>query len=200
MDMVLNSHSYRKSPMPENLFDEANLVQRLIQQDQTALSELYTQFGGLVYSIAMRVVQNPVLAEEVTQDAFLKVWHQPSSWDPSRGKFVSWLLTITRYTAIDLLRKEQRRPVQDAVELEDLRIGSGSVMDDPIWQDGRLLRSLLENLPVEQVQVIELAFFEGMSHSEMAEHLSLPLGTVKTRVRLGLQKLKTLWRDANENS
>lgn len=200
MDMVLNSHSYRKSPMPENLFDEANLVQRLIQQDQTALSELYTQFGGLVYSIAMRVVQNPVLAEEVTQDAFLKVWHQPSSWDPSRGKFVSWLLTITRYTAIDLLRKEQRRPVQDAVELEDLRIGSGSVMDDPIWQDGRLLRSLLENLPAEQVQVIELAFFEGMSHSEMAEHLSLPLGTVKTRVRLGLQKLKTLWQDANENS
>lgn len=200
MDMMLNSHSYRKSPMPENLFDEANLVQRLIQQDQTALSELYTQFGGLVYSIAMRVVQNPVLAEEVTQDAFLKVWHQPSSWDPSRGKFVSWLLTITRYTAIDLLRKEQRRPVQDAVELEDLRIGSGSVMDDPIWQDGRLLRSLLENLPAEQVQVIELAFFEGMSHSEMAEHLNLPLGTVKTRVRLGLQKLKALWQDANENS
>ena len=200
MNMVLNSNGYRKSVMPENLFDEANLVQRLIQQDQTALSELYTQFGGLVYSIAMRVVQNPVLAEEVTQDAFLKVWHQPSSWDPSRGKFVSWLLTITRYTAIDLLRKEQRRPVQDAVELEDLRIGSGSVMDDPIWQDGRLLRSLLENLPVEQIQVIELAFFEGMSHSEMAEHLSLPLGTVKTRVRLGLQKLKALWQDANENS
>lgn len=200
MNMVLNSHSYRKSPMPENLFDEASLVQRLIQQDQSALSELYTQFGGLVYSIAMRVVQNPVLAEEVTQDAFLKVWHQPSSWDPTRGKFVSWLLTITRYTAIDLLRKEQRRPVQDAVELEDLRIGSGSVMDDPIWQDGRLLRSLLEKLPAEQVQVIELAFFEGMSHSEMAEHLNLPLGTVKTRVRLGLQKLKALWQEANENS
>lgn len=200
MNMVLNSHSYRKSPMPENLFDEASLVQRLIQQDQSALSELYTQFGGLVYSIAMRVVQNPVLAEEVTQDAFLKVWHQPSSWDPTRGKFVSWLLTITRYTAIDLLRKEQRRPVQDAVELEDLRIGSGSQMDDPIWQDGRLLRSLLEKLPAEQVQVIELAFFEGMSHSEMAEHLNLPLGTVKTRVRLGLQKLKALWQEANENS
>lgn len=200
MNMVLKSHSYRKSPMPENLFDEARLVQRLIQQDQSALSELYTQFGGLVYSIAMRVVQNPVLAEEVTQDAFLKVWHQPSSWDPTRGKFVSWLLTITRYTAIDLLRKEQRRPVQDAVELEDLRIGSSSVMDDPIRQDGRLLRSLLEKLPAEQVQVIELAFFEGMSHSEMAEHLNLPLGTVKTRVRLGLQKLKALWQEANENS
>lgn len=197
---MLGSHSFRKSIMPENLFDEAKLVKRLIQQDQSALSELYQQFGGLVYSIAMRVVQNPVLAEEVTQDAFLKVWHQPASWDPNRGKFVSWLLTITRYTAIDLLRKEQRRPVQDAVELDDLRIGSRSLMDDPTWQDGRVLRTLLERLPHEQVQVIELAFFEGMSHSEMSEHLKLPLGTVKTRVRLGLHKLKALWTEETENS
>jgi RNA polymerase sigma-70 factor (ECF subfamily) len=199
MNAMLSDHSYRKSIMPENLFDETNLVKRLIQQDQSALSELYQQFGGLVYSIAMRVVQNPVLAEEVTQDAFLKVWHQPSSWDPNRGKFVSWLLTITRYTAIDLLRKEQRRPVQDAVELDDLRIGSRSLIDDPIWQDGRVLRSLLERLPQEQVQVIELAFFEGMSHSEMADYLNLPLGTVKTRVRLGLQKLKALWLESMGN-
>ncbi|MEP7293442.1 MAG: sigma-70 family RNA polymerase sigma factor [Chloroflexota bacterium] len=185
--------------MSESLFDEAKLVRRLIAQDQSALSELYQQFSGLVYSIALRVVQNPSMAEEVTQDAFLKVWHQPSSWDPQRGKFVSWLLTITRYTAIDMLRKEQRRPVQDAVELDDLRIGKMSLTDDPVWQDGRILRSLLERLPQEQVQVIELAFFEGMSHSEMAEHLHLPLGTVKTRVRLGLQKLKALWAEASEN-
>src|SRR5215207_2243320 len=129
--------------MPETLFDEAKLVNRLIDQDQSALSELYQQFGGLVYSIALRVVQNPTLAEEVTQDAFLKVWHQPSSWDPQRGKFVSWLLTITRYTAIDMLRKEQRRPLQDAVELDDLRIGRRGVMDDLAWQDGRILRSLI---------------------------------------------------------
>ena len=185
--------------MSETVFDEAQLVQRLIAQDQNALSELYQQFGGLVYSIALRVVQNPTLAEEVTQDAFLKVWNQPSSWDPERGKFVSWLLTITRYTAIDLLRKEQRRPLQDAVELDDLKIGKRGVMDDPTWQDGRVLRSLLERLPEEQVQVIELAFFQGMSHSELAEYLNLPLGTVKTRVRLGLQKLKALWADVSEN-
>src|SRR4051812_17064421 len=103
--------------MPDTVFNEADLVQRLINHDQTALSELYQQFGGLVYSIALRVLQNTTLAEEVTQDAFLKVWNQPESWDPARGKFVSWLLTITRYTAIDRLRKEQRRPLQNAVEL-----------------------------------------------------------------------------------
>ena len=111
---------------------------------------------------------------------------------------MSWLLTITRYTAIDRLRKEQRRPILDEVELDDLRIGKRSMVDDPVWQDGRALRALMQQLPVEQVQVIELAFFEGMSHSELAEHLKLPLGTVKTRVRLGLHKLKTLWAETNE--
>src|SRR3982751_1885749 len=98
--------------MSEISFDETDLVSRLIARDQSALSELYQQFGGLVYSIALRVVQNSNMAEEVAQDTFLKVWHQPTSWDPDRGKFVSWLLTITRYTAIDRLRKEQRRPLQ----------------------------------------------------------------------------------------
>ena len=185
--------------MSEIPFDEADLVRRLIARDQSALSELYQQFGTLVYSIAMRVVQNSTLADEVTQDAFLKVWNQPTSWDPNRGKFVSWLLTITRYTAIDRLRMEQRRPLQNAVELDDLRLGKRGLMDDPSWQDGRILRSLLEKLPQEQVQVIELAFFQGMSHSEIAEHLGLPLGTVKTRVRLGLQKLKALWTEVTEN-
>ena len=185
--------------MPEISFDEADLVRRLIERDETALSELYQHYGGLVYSIALRVVQNATMAEEVTQDTFLKVWHQPESWDPERGKFVSWMLTITRYTAIDRLRKEQRRPLQNAVELDDMRIGSRGAVDDPLLQDGQLLRSLLERLPQEQVQVIELAFFQGMSHSEMAEYLALPLGTVKTRVRLGLQKLKSLWLEVMEN-
>src|SRR3982751_3860947 len=96
-------------------FDETELLRRLIARDQSALSELYQQFGGLVYSIALRVVQNSSIAEEVAQDTFLKVWNQPTSWDPSRGKFVSWLLTITRYTAIDRLRLERRRPMQNAV-------------------------------------------------------------------------------------
>lgn len=180
-------------------FDEAQLVQRLIERDQAALSQLYQQYSGLVYSIALRVVQNSSLAEEVTQDTFLKVWNQPTSWDSGRGKFVSWLLTITRYTAIDRLRMEQRRPNQNAVELDDLRVGQRGLADDPSWQDGRLLRTLLQRLPDDQVQVIELAFFEGMSHSEMAEYLNLPLGTVKTRVRLGLQKLRSLWAESEES-
>lgn len=178
--------------------EEAELVRRLVDRDQSALSELYQQFSGLVYSIAMRVVQNAVLAEEVTQDAFLKVWDQPENWDPNRGRFVSWLLAITRYTAIDRLRREQRRPLQHAVELDDSRLGQRGLVDDPQWQEGRELRALMERLPAEQVEVIELAFFQGLSHSEMADYLNLPLGTVKTRVRLGLKKLKALRHELME--
>jgi len=172
-------------------FDEASLVQRLVERDESALSELYTQYGRLVYSIAMRTVQNPHLAEEVTQDTFLKLWDQPERWDPQRGRFTSWLLAITRYTAIDHLRKEQRRPLQNALEWDDARLGHSALVDELTWEDGRMLHDYMERLPEEQEQAIELAFFQGMSHSEMAEYLNLPLGTVKTRVRLALRKLKS---------
>lgn len=182
-------HAFAESII-ETTFDIEDVMCRLAAHDQSALSELYDQFGRLVFSIALRVVQNPMLAEEITQDTFLKLWHQPASWDSQRGKFVSWLLTITRYTAIDRLRKEQRRPLSHAVELDEVRLGRRGWIDDETWLDARLLRAHMRRLPPEQLEVIELAFFEGMTHSELAEHLGLPLGTVKTRIRLGLQKLK----------
>jgi RNA polymerase sigma-70 factor, ECF subfamily len=182
--------------MPESSpTDDAQLIARITSRDQSALSDMYQQYGGLVYSLASRVLGNSTLAEEVTQDTFLKVWNQAYTWDADKGKLVSWLLTITRYTAIDLLRREKRRPTDSSVSLDDILevAGKRSLIDDPLWQDGRLLRSLIKQLPPEQIQVIELGFYEGMSHSEMAAQLKLPLGTVKTRVRLGLQKLKDMW-------
>jgi len=178
--------------------DDSELIRRIRARDESALSELYQRYGGLVYSLALRVLQNSGLAEEVTQDAFFKVWSQPETWDAERGRLIAWLMTITRHTAIDRLRKEQRRPMITALELDEALnvVGSLAVMDDPVWQDGKLLRTLLTRLPTDQVRAIELAFFGGMSHSEIAESLNLPLGTVKTRVRLGLQKLKGLWLEA----
>ncbi len=178
--------------------DEAQLIKRIIHKDQAALSELYQRYGGLVYGLALRVLTNSTLAEEATQDTFLKVWNQAYTWDGNKGKLSTWLMTITRYTAIDRLRKEQNRsPASVALDdIEDL-IGKRSFMDTPQGQDRQLLRSLMSRLPNEQIQVIELAFFQGLSHSEIADELTLPLGTVKTRLRLGLQKLKVLWLDAN---
>jgi RNA polymerase sigma-70 factor, ECF subfamily len=178
--------------------DESQLIQRVLAGDQSALADLYARYGGAVFSVALRVLNNRALAEEVTQDTFLKVWSQAHTWDSSKGRLSSWLLTIARYGAIDLLRKEQRRPGSSAVDLDDIlnMVGRRAPMDDPQWHDGRLLRALLQQLPSEQSQVIELTFYQGMTHTDMAEHLQLPLGTVKTRVRLGLQKLRDLWLEA----
>ncbi len=117
------------------------------------------------------------------------------------GQLSSWLLTITRNAAIDRLRKEQRRPLKDATSLDNVShlLEGGEPFDNELWHDGQLLRSLMEQLPAEQRQVIELAFFYGLTHSQMAQQLDLPLGTVKTRVRLALSKLRALWQTAHED-
>lgn len=173
---------------------DIELMQRCLHEDEAALSELYRRYSTLIYSLALRILQNPILAEEVAQDIFMEIWKRPASWDPSRGRLSSWLLTVTRYTAIDRLRKEQRSP-DASTPLDETQHAIEDPVADPIWQDGQLLRALIKKLPPEQAQAIELAFFQGMTHSQMAERLALPLGTVKTRVRLGLQKLRALWEE-----
>jgi RNA polymerase sigma-70 factor (ECF subfamily) len=182
--------------------DDVELMQRIIQHDQRALADLYDRYGAYVYSLALRVLGQASLAEEITQDIFLKVWNQAERWDSAKGQLVSWLLTVTRYTSIDRLRKERRQPDLAVTPLDDMPnlTATRGLVDDPLWQDGRLLRALMTELPAEQTQVIQLAFFQGMTHSEMAEVLNLPLGTIKTRVRLGLQKLKALWQEAVPDS
>ncbi len=179
---------------------DRELVAQIRRRDQQALMALYRRYGALVYSLALRVVRIPVAAEEVTQDVFLKVWQQPERWDPAGGQFSSWLLTITRNAAIDRLRKEQRHAAVQVEASDELwaTAGSNSVTDDPRWYDGQELARLVGRLPPEQRQLIELAFFAGMTHSELAERLGLPLGTIKTRLRTGLLRLRSLWQNSAE--
>jgi len=174
-----------------------HIIQRITRQDERALIELYQVYGNLVYSLALRVLRNPGLAEEVTQDVFLKIWQQPDRWNPALGQFSSWLLAITRNAAIDRLRKEQRHAPAQPEGFDTISEISGqtSLMDDPRWYDGQLLARLLTQLPTDQRHLIELAFYQGYTHSELAQTLNLPLGTVKTRLRTGLQKLKQLWEE-----
>jgi RNA polymerase sigma-70 factor, ECF subfamily len=181
--------------MSSDALSEGALLARIRRGEEAALAELYDRLGGLVYSVAYHVLQNATLAEEVTQDTFLKVWNQAHSWDGARGRVTTWLATIARYTAIDRLRVEQRRDPKGQVDIEDVInvLGSMSVMDEPGWADERLIKTLIQELPADQRQVIELAYFYDMSHSEMADHLSIPLGTVKGRVRAGLIKLRDMW-------
>src|SRR6266849_10434084 len=180
--------------------DDIELMQRIARREQVALSDLYQRYGSMIYSLALRVLQNTDLAEEITQDTILEVWHHPQKWDSTKGRLPSWLMTVTRYKSIDRLRKEKRQLDTNSVDLDEAHhMADGTWQaDDPLWQDGQLLRALMKQLPADQSQAIELAFFQGLTHAQIAEGLKLPLGTVKTRVRLGLQKLRSLWSAAQE--
>ena len=178
--------------------NDADLMRRIVAQDQSALMTLFERFGSQVYGLALHVLRDSRLAEEASQDTFLKVWNKSVQWDPAKGQLDSWLLTIARYAAIDRLRREQRHTAAGATfpdALPDHTPGA-TIVGDRRWIDGQLLRQLMAELPAEQAQVIELAFFQGMTHSELAESLGWPLGTGKTRLRSGLQNLRVLWTEA----
>jgi RNA polymerase sigma-70 factor, ECF subfamily len=177
--------------------DDGVLLQRAAAGDSDALLALHKRYANLVYSMAWRVLQDVGRAEEVTQDVFMKLWQRPQSYDPARGRFSAWLLSITRFAAIDRLRQEGRRP--SAVELpgddadQETALDRLLSTDHASWERGQHLRLLLIQLPAEQRQAVELAYFGGLTHSELAAQLGLPLGTVKGRLRLGLERLRGLW-------
>ena len=176
-------------------FDDIEIMKRVAARDQQAFRELYQQYGTSVYSLAYRILQNSALAEEVAQDSFLKVWQRKTQWDPAKGKLKNWLLTITHFTAIDRLRHERRQPNLHPESIEDMEEEVGSRVET-FWQDGTALRMLVLQLPKEQAVLIEMAFFKGMTHTEIAGATQIPLGTVKTRLRNGLQKLRELWLES----
>lgn len=176
-------------------FSELELLKRIQAGSEDALLSLHTRYANLVYSVAFRVLSDQMAAEEVTQDTFLRLWNKSYTYDPEKGRFTTWLLTVTRRLAIDSLRQRKRREPQSGMVFID---------EDPgLWEnvlsvDGgndlrRTLQSVLNQLPGEQRDLIELVYFYGMSHNDIAETLGLPLGTVKTRIRLGMQKLRSAW-------
>lgn len=163
--------------------------------DPGALEVAYDRYGGLAYGLSLRIVTDPADAEEVVQEVFLRVWRNPTSYDPERGSFRTWLLTMVRNRSIDKLRARQRRPASN--ELPD-HLEDTSLHADP-WQTLALglerdaVRRAMDTLPKEQREAIDLAFMGGYTHTEIAERLGLPLGTVKGRLRLGLEKLHTFF-------
>ncbi len=160
---------------------------------------LYEAYGQAVYSLAYRILRNSTVAEEITQDTFLKVWQQTNAWDPEKGKLKSWLLKIAQYSAIDRLRKERRQPALHPESIEETYEALLTSQHGLPWQDGSALQSVVAQLPPEQAALIDLAFFQGLSHSEIASATHLPLGTVKTRLRSGLHRLRELWLDSVEH-
>ena len=174
------------------------LMGRLGGRDLGAFEALYDRYGDLVYSVALRVVGDTYVAEDVAQDVFLRVWRRPDQFDLNRGKFVTWLLSVTRNRSIDERRSRGRRlrfeALPSSAEEEDV-LPSNDDRDDPalatVLADDRVaVRAALEVLPAEQKLAIQLAYFGGFTQQEIANKLGQPLGTVKTRIRLGMQKMR----------
>jgi RNA polymerase sigma-70 factor (ECF subfamily) len=169
------------------------LVRRIADGDQLALARLYDSTSRQAYGLALRILADASAAEEVALEVFTQVWNKASSYDPRRGTPSAWILTMTRSRAIDRLRstRGERRRVEPLATAATAEAGGASPEESAAEAERRArIRAALADLPPEQRQVIELAYFGGLTHTEIAEHLDQPLGTVKTRTRLGLIRLR----------
>lgn len=173
--------------------DDFILVSLVARRDEAALSALYDRYSRLAYSLALRIVGERTLAEEITADAFVRVWQAAASFAEERGRFVAWLMSITRHRAIDELRRLNVRPEGSAVDLnEALSTAQADTVDDVVGarRQRQLVRTALATLPPPQREALELAYFGGLTQQEIADKTGQPLGTIKTRMRLGMQKLR----------
>lgn len=172
--------------------DDAELVRRIGDGNTDALRALYDRYGTIVFGMALRVVGDRQAAEECTQDAFVAVWRRAGSYDSERAKVSTWMIAIARNRAVDLMRRRAARPAELHA---DVSRGDGSpdVADRIVTaESSEQVAAALAELPDDQREVLVLAYFQGLSHSEISERLQLPLGTVKGRVRLALDRLRVL--------
>jgi RNA polymerase sigma-70 factor (ECF subfamily) len=173
---------------------QAQLLSRIATGDRDAVGEFYDQTAGALFSVALRILNDTQEAEEVIQDVFVQIWEKAATFDSAIGVPFHWVMSITRNRSIDRLRSRQRRARvmttwEDAGEL-DLPVESASGRAPLAEDEQGAIRSAVVHLPKDQRQAIEMAFFGGMTHPEIAEALNEPLGTIKARIRRGMMKLK----------
>jgi RNA polymerase sigma-70 factor (ECF subfamily) len=189
------------------LSPDSALVARAAAGDERALGDLYDRYGGLAYSLACAIVGEHADAEEVVADAFAQIWRSASGFDPARGSVAAWVATIARTRALDLVRSRKRRArvLEEAAvvtdEGETFVLAPSTEASDrgaEMTEASAIVQRSLADLPAAQRTVIELAYFGGLSQSEIAAKLSEPLGTVKTRMRAGMEKLRQALRPVLE--
>lgn len=175
---------------------DEELVSRLELRDERALERLYERYGRATYSLVLKMLRDPGRAEEIAQEVFLKLWRRPTSYVAGRGAFATWLLSVAHHRAVDELRTRRHEvySLRDGDPPPRELIDDGSDLADAAWiREQRVaVRSALATLPGPQRQAIELAYFAGLTQREIADRLGEPLGTIKTRVRLAMQKLRTV--------
>ena len=167
--------------------DDSSLLASVQQGDQPAMASLFDRYSKLVYSVALRVLRDPAAAEDVLQEVFMQIWRNPDSFTAARGSLGGWLATVSRNRSIDTLRR--KRPT---VDVDDVPLASSFNLADEAERNSLMerARGVMHQLPTEQRKTLEMAFFDGLTHSEIAEMTGDPLGTVKTRIRSALLTLR----------
>ena len=181
------SETGREDNQPPRQPDDVALLRLVQRGDDSAMGALYDRYGKVVYSVALRVLQDPASAEDVLQEIFLQIWRNPDSFIATRGTLGGWLAVVSRNRSIDALRR--RKPSE---QVDDMQLPSGYDLGEEAIRSGMMdkARVIIGKLPHEQRKTLEMAFFEGLTHSEIAEITGDPLGTVKTRIRSALLTLR----------
>ena len=175
--------------------EESEILRQIARGDETALARLYDRYSGILYGFIFSIVHKQAEAEDVLQEIFLQVWEKASLFDAARGDAYTWLVTLARHRAIDRTRSKQFRAQSRTDEGPGLDLlpapGGNSPLDATVMNErASIVRSAMELLPPEQKEVIQISYFGGLSQSEIAERLNVPLGTVKTRMRQAMIKLQ----------
>ncbi len=174
--------------------DDVALLGRIAADDDAALRLFYQRYGGVVFALSLRMLRDQSGAEEVTQDTFVRVWRMAHTFDPARGRAEAWVITIARNLALSRLRQAHENVPEAPIETMDLLADEGMNPEDLAWVSARrqMVRAALGQLPAAQRQVVVLAYFDGLTHAEIAARTGDPLGTVKSRLRLALKHLEAI--------
>ncbi len=180
-----------------------NLMAQVLRNDPKAFAEIYDRFNRLVYSVILNIVRSPAESEEVLQEVFVTLWSKRKEYDFSKSSPVTWMITLARNRAIDKIRSSEYKGTMKSSSIEDAPTFSSAEMDGEnplenalLEEKQKMIRQALQTLPQDQQIIIRVAYFEGLSQSEIAGRYSIPLGTVKTRMRLAMKKLYDLLKEA----
>ena len=177
--------------------DDVQLIRRIERAQSGALQELYDRYNRLVFSVAFAIVGDRGIAEEITLDVFVQVWKRAGTYQPDRAKVSTWLIAITRNHSIDILRWQKSRPETDSLNWDGISLQNGPAAHNleehvELSLERDRVRRALSQLPDDQRETLIMAYFRGYTQSQISEALGQPLGTIKTRIRLGMQKLRKL--------
>jgi len=180
--------------------DDETLIRLVAHARADALSELYDRYSRLVFSLALNLIGDRATAEEVTLDVFIRIWQKAETYRPEQAKVSTWLTSIARHRSIDMLRRHGSRPEQHSLSWAEISPEAAPSVDAPekaaeLALQQQRVRAALGQLPADQKQVLTLAYFRGYTHREIAEALGQPLGTVKTRIRLAMQRLRDMLQE-----